>query len=108
MTPVMQQLLPEIFALSVLHDETVHRKKIHHNYDQVQMQLALSGCKWCDVIVYTLKGLVIDRVYFDQDHWVKLMSRINHFYFRHFLPTLAKGQTALFHSIKTKILQGHY
>lgn len=67
------------FCLSVSDDGTVHINNTHHYYDQVQMQLANTACKWYDFVVCTFKGLVIDRVYFDQDHWKNLVSRINHF-----------------------------
>ena len=65
------------------------------------MQLANSGCKWCDFIVYTFKGLVIERIYFDQNHSENLVSKINYFYFNHLLSSLAKNLLLNVHSIKT-------
>lgn len=60
-------------------------------FDQVQFQMGLTGAPWCDFIVYTIKGMVIDRVYFDKDHFLRLIARVNDFYFNHFLMTaLAK------------------
>lgn len=50
------------FCLYVSDDGTFHINKTRHYFDQVQMQLVLTGCKWCDFIVYTFKGLVIDSL----------------------------------------------
>ena len=61
-------------------------KKDHEYYDQVQGQIAITGTKWCDFVVYTSLGLNIDRVYFDAEHWKKLRQKLLSVYFRYFLP----------------------
>ena len=48
--------------------DRLHINKKHSYYNQVQMQLALSYQTWCDFILYTSKGLVIDRVEFDEKY----------------------------------------
>ena len=60
-------------------------KKDHPYYDQVQMQLAITTRSWCDFIFYTLKGMAIDRVKFDPEHWDVLKNKIKTFYFRYLL-----------------------
>ncbi|CAH3107997.1 unnamed protein product, partial [Pocillopora meandrina] len=47
-------------------------KRSHVYYDQVQGLMGLSGVPWCDFIVYTSKGLSVERIKFDQDHWNNL------------------------------------
>ena len=34
--------------------------KEHPYYNQITMQMALTGTKWCDFVVYSRKGIVID------------------------------------------------
>lgn len=62
--------------------------KNHQYYDQVIMQMAITGTKWCDFVVYCKKGMVIDRVRFDHQYWLKLQKRIYDFYFTYYLPCL--------------------
>ena len=60
-------------------------KKSHSYYDQVQMQLALTTQSWCDFVFFTLKGMVIDRVRFDPEHWKALKDTLLRFYFKYLL-----------------------
>ena len=36
--------------------------------------------KWCDFIVYTEKGLSIQRIYFDELYWMNLLTKLQDFY----------------------------
>ena len=64
----------------ILDDQRKPRINRNHGYfDQVQLQMGLTGAPWCDFIVYTLKGMIIDRAYFDVDHFVRLVNRIGDF-----------------------------
>ena len=60
--------------------------KSHSYYDQITMQMALTGTTWCDFVVYTKKGMAIDRVYFNQNDWNALLQNIYAYYFLHYLP----------------------
>ena len=62
--------------------------KKHTYYDQIQMQLAITCRTWCDFVLYTSKGLVVDRVAFDADYWENLQKNILGFYFKHMLPEI--------------------
>ncbi|PFX25781.1 hypothetical protein AWC38_SpisGene9553 [Stylophora pistillata] len=42
-------------------------KKDHVYYDQVQGQIALTGAKWYEFVVYTSRGLSIERIHFDEE-----------------------------------------
>ena len=56
-------------------------KRSHPYYCQVQGQLAIGNRPWCDFIVYTQKGLSIDRVNFDREFWSnKLYPKLIEFY----------------------------
>ena len=58
--------------------------KKHSYYSQVQMQLALTCQKWRDFVLYTSKGLIIDRVPFDPNYWetLQLKTFISHICYR--------------------------
>ena len=51
-------------------------KRGHVYYDQVQGLMGLTGFQWCDFIVYTSKGLNVERITFDQDHWNTLSEKL--------------------------------
>ena len=52
------------------------------------MQLALTCRTWCDFIFYTSKGLVIDRVPFNKEHWDDLRKKVINFYFDFMLDSI--------------------
>ena len=70
----------------VREEESFKLRKDCGYYDQIQFQMGVTGAPWCDFIVYTFKGMVIDRVHFDKDHFKELIERVSEFYFKYFLP----------------------
>ena len=66
-------------------DGKLSLRKEHSYYNQITMQLALSTQTWCDFIFYTSKGIVIDRITFDKEHWNVLSEKISKFYFDYML-----------------------
>ena len=72
----------------VAEGDFLHLNKNHSYYNQVQMQLAITCQTWCDFVLYTSKGLIIDRVKFDKDYWHSLQQRILSFYFTYMLPEI--------------------
>ena len=79
-------------CLSLETPDKIILNRNHSYYDQIQMQLAISTRTWCDFIFYTSKGMVIDRVNFDEEHWDKLLIKVLNFYFEYMLPILDKKQ----------------
>ena len=59
-------------------------------YRQVQSQMALCGMKYCDYAVYTFKGMHIEINRYDDTHWSELLSKLEKFYFEHFLSKIWK------------------
>ena len=51
-------------------------KRGHVYYDQVQGPMGLSGAKWYNFIVYTSKGMSVNRIKSDQDHWDTLSGKL--------------------------------
>ena len=64
-------------------------KQGHFYYDQVQGLMGLTGGQWCDFIIYTGKGLSVERIRFDQTHWDTLCEKLCEYYLKHFLPAAA-------------------
>ena len=44
-------------------------KQGHKYYTQVKELMGATGAKWCDVVLYTSKGMSIERVPFDEEYW---------------------------------------
>ncbi len=53
----------------------------HIYYAQVQGQMAVGDRKWCDFVVFTSKGISIERINYDEDYWKDtLLPKLEHFY----------------------------
>ena len=44
-------------------------KRGHQYYFQIQGQLAVTGASWCDFVIYTSKGMSVERITFDPQFW---------------------------------------
>ena len=60
-------------------------KRNHKYYTQVQGLLGVTGARWCDFVVYTSKGMSIERIPFDDEYWKTLKGTLKSYYFNHFL-----------------------
>ena len=65
-------------------------KKDHHYYYQVQGQMGLSGLKWCDSVVFFQKGLIVQRIKFDELFWNSMIVKLRNFYQQHVMPEVMK------------------
>lgn len=62
-------------------NEQVQLKLNHNYYCQVQGQMAITKRSWCDFVVYTTRGISIERVHFDSHFWSDTMlPRLVEFY----------------------------
>ena len=53
-------------------------KETHQYFAQVQGQMAIGECMWCDFVVYTQKGLSIERLH--KIFWENAFSKLKSFY----------------------------
>lgn len=60
-------------------------KITHPYYAQVQGQMGITGAKWCDFVVYTKKGMSIERIPFDPQYWHELESKLLLYHYEHFI-----------------------
>ena len=60
----------------------------HAYYTQVQGQLLITGKEYCDFVVWTPKGIIIDRVYQDSNFTEKLLRKLTSFYVEFMIPAI--------------------
>ena len=61
--------------------------KTRHRYCyQVQMQLAVTGLKWCDFVVWSSVSYTVDRVLFDHTFWNATKPKLLNFYHKELSP----------------------
>ena len=44
-------------------------KPTHIYYSQIQGQMAITERSWCDFVIYTEKGISVERIPFDAEFW---------------------------------------
>ena len=64
-------------------------KQTHWYYYQVQRCMAIISKTWCDFVVWTLKGIHVERIDADPEHWRSVKTKLHEFYFKAVLPELA-------------------
>ena len=84
MTPLDACSDPKFF-MGKTRDAECKLKEDHPYYAQVQGQMAVTGARWCDFIVYTSKGLYVQRMPFDPTFWRDLKQKLLSYYFTHFI-----------------------
>ena len=47
--------------------------------------MGIAGAQWCDFIVYTGKGLHVERIAFDEAYWKELERKLVNYYLDNFL-----------------------
>ena len=51
--------------------------------------MAITGWLWCNFVVWSLKGMAVERINFDQDLWADTKPKLLNFYQKALLPELA-------------------
>ncbi|XP_070189196.1 uncharacterized protein [Littorina saxatilis] len=69
-------------------ENVIGLKRHHPYYMQVQTQMALSETNFCDFVVWTKKGLHVERVLFDADFWQDSVVKMTEFFSAVVLPEL--------------------
>ena len=47
--------------------------------------MGITGTKWCDFVMYTKKGMSIERILFDPQYWHELEGKLLLYYYEHFI-----------------------
>lgn len=61
----------------------------HNYYYQVQGAMAITKRSWCDFVVWTPKGISIERIKYDSSFWTDQLPKLLAFYESALLPELA-------------------
>lgn len=69
----------------VIKDGTHTLSRTHPYYWQVQGQLLISGCEWCDFVIYAEDDMLIQRIYRNTDVLETIKKRVDYFFFNFFL-----------------------
>ena len=75
------------FMLLVVNSK-LQLRKTHPTCYQVQCQLALTGSKYCDLVVYTFRSIGVVRITFDAQFWTSVTGVVGPRYFKYILPKL--------------------
>lgn len=63
-----------------LNNDSLTLKKSHPYYFQVQGQMAVTGRNWCDFVIWTRKGISIERIPFDISLWKDILPKLSMFF----------------------------
>ena len=55
-------------------------KRNHSYYCQIQGQMAIGERPWCDFVIYTQRGIHVQREFFDEVFWRELLVKLTSFY----------------------------
>ena len=53
--------------------------------------MGVTRASWCDFIVYTKKGISVERIAFDPAYWAELRQKLASYYFAHFRKHASKA-----------------
>ena len=80
-TPVEACTLPGFCCETDMTTGLLTLKKGHPYYSQVQGQMAIGERPWCNFVVFTGKGLSVQRIEFDESFWKdRLLPKLVDFY----------------------------
>ena len=70
-------------------DSSLQLKRNHNHYNQIQGILMITRCPWCDFVVWTPKGMSVERIKFDPVFWEDVKPKLVRFHRATILPELA-------------------
>lgn len=65
-------------------------KPSHAYYFQVQMQMAVCDVSWCDFVLWSRKGIHVQRVYRDDSWWQKVLPKLLSFHAEVIVPEVVE------------------
>ena len=77
------------FFCKLTNDRSLQLKRNHEYYFQVQGQLGITRRPWCDFVVWTPKGMSVERIHFDRIFWEEMKPKLVRFHREAILPELA-------------------
>ena len=71
-----------------LENGQVKLKRNHQYYYQVQGTMGIVGVEWCDFVIWTTKGMTIERIQFDKIFWTTCLTYLKSVYLEYVLPEI--------------------
>ena len=56
--------------------------------------MRVTGRRWCDILVYTHHGIHLERIMFDQQKWLQILSAAEYFFDNRIAPVLIHSNTS--------------
>ncbi|MCG7868599.1 MAG: YqaJ viral recombinase family protein [Candidatus Thiodiazotropha taylori] len=69
-------------------DGKISIKEKHPYYSQVQMQMGVTGLKFCDFVVWSSKETFVTRIKFDEKFWSAMKEKLIEFHHSYLCPEL--------------------
>lgn len=66
----------------------IHLTKSHKYYHQVQGQIALCNLEYCDFVVWTTKGIFVERIECEKSYSTEVIPMLSSFFEKYMLPEL--------------------
>ena len=63
-------------------------KQNHPYYSQIQCEMGVTNHKWADFVVYSPKGIFVQRISYNDDRWLQLIENAEHFFRQYVSPSL--------------------
>ena len=78
------------FPFKMINDETIILKEKHKYFTQVQMQMAITGCRTCHVVIFTNVSCPVEivKVRFDDSFWNTTKLKLLDFHSAYIVPAL--------------------
>lgn len=66
----------------------VQLKKTHQYYWQIQVQMMVTSMSWCELLVYSRKDMLVQRIYRNELVIKDLKNKLEEFFFYFYLQNL--------------------
>jgi hypothetical protein len=63
----------------------------HKYYTQVQMQMAITKRYWCDFVVYSTRGLYLERIHYDAVFWENVEDILTRSFYSYVVPEIVSS-----------------
>ena len=78
----------KIFFLETDNENKIILKRTHKYYYQIQMQMGVTGTKFCDFVVWSNKETFTIRVRFDEQFWADVKAKLINFHHTYLCPEI--------------------
>ena len=85
-----RNLPPQVAAeekLTFVGDKYILKKEKKWNY-QIQGLMGITGIHFCDLVIYTFKGILIVNVKFDSELWNEMLEKLRNFFLKYIVQEL--------------------